>query len=79
MIETEGNKGSAFMYVPLHFLHNIEKRSKRRRISNSVPDFLDLPAVTDLIKGERKAFYPPLEGYRKIIARPKNLILYPTY
>ena len=56
MIETEGNKGSAFMYVPLHFLHNIEKRSKRRRISNSVPDFLDLPAVTDLIKGERKAF-----------------------
>ena len=24
------------------------------------------------IKGERKAFYPPSEGYRKIIARPKN-------
>ena len=28
--------------------------------------------ILQTIKGERKAFYPPSEGYRKIIARPKN-------
>ena len=31
--------------------------------------------VLQTIKGERKVFYPPSEGYRKIIARPKNQLV----
>ena len=66
------------------FIQFLKKKKKQSLSFETKTECFDLiyssgyAFLLQTIKVERKAFYPPLEGYRNIIARPKNLMLYPS-
>ena len=72
------------MVFNLYFHSVFEKKTKQSLSFETKTECFDLiyssgyAFLLQTIKVERKAFYPPLEGYRNIIARPKNLMLYPS-
>ena len=62
------NKGTLWSPTP-------KRKSKTRNSKSNDVEFGDSEPIKVTIKGERKVFYPPSTGYRKILDAPSNKLV----